>query len=236
MTAPLIAASVATCSTIVAELRDHRLVDDVHRAAGHVPGDERDAVGVDVELEVGHGGRSLRSARRLSTASPSLCSSGRLFRRARPSCRRPDNASVQLFARVPISMQTAHRGCERLTSSGRWRTPAFQPAAVARLEHGLAARPRSAPPRLRGRRRARPLSRASGACDDAAPGFSVQRLTPNWSRPGRIAEPLARAARHALLERRRIVRRADVGCDLRDVDLRHVPLPRWRCVVVTPAR
>ena len=52
MTAPLIAASVATFSTIVAELRDHRQVDDVHRAAGHVPGDERDAVGVGVELEV----------------------------------------------------------------------------------------------------------------------------------------------------------------------------------------
>ena len=34
---------------------DRRDVDDVHRAPGHVPGDERDAVGIDVELEfVGH--------------------------------------------------------------------------------------------------------------------------------------------------------------------------------------
>ena len=34
-------------------------VDHVHRAAGHVPGDQRDAVGVDVELEIGEGHREL---------------------------------------------------------------------------------------------------------------------------------------------------------------------------------
>ena len=52
MTTPLIAASRATCSTMADEFLDHRRVDDVHRAARHVPGDERDAVGVDVELEI----------------------------------------------------------------------------------------------------------------------------------------------------------------------------------------
>ena len=39
-----------------AQLLDHVHVDDVHRAARHVPGDERDAVGIDVDGEVlGHG-------------------------------------------------------------------------------------------------------------------------------------------------------------------------------------
>ena len=61
MTAPLIAASAATCSTMRVKLLHHLEVDDVHRAAGHVPGDERDAVGVGVELEMddGHGSVSL---------------------------------------------------------------------------------------------------------------------------------------------------------------------------------
>ena len=35
------------------KLRHHRHVDQVHRPAGHVPGDERDALAIDVELEVG---------------------------------------------------------------------------------------------------------------------------------------------------------------------------------------
>ena len=52
MTAPLMAASVATFSTIAASSSITFAVDDVHRAAGHVPGDERDAVGVDVEGEI----------------------------------------------------------------------------------------------------------------------------------------------------------------------------------------
>ena len=45
----------------LAELLDHRQVDDVHRFAGHVPGDGGDAVAVDVELEVfvGHVAYSL---------------------------------------------------------------------------------------------------------------------------------------------------------------------------------
>jgi hypothetical protein len=53
-TAPLIAASDATFSTSRLDLVDHRHVDDVHRLARHVPGDQRNAVGVDFELEIGH--------------------------------------------------------------------------------------------------------------------------------------------------------------------------------------
>ena len=42
---------------------DRREIDHVHRASGHIPGDERDAVGIDIELEiVGH--RSLPRQRR----------------------------------------------------------------------------------------------------------------------------------------------------------------------------
>ena len=37
------------------KLRDHVHRDDVHRTVGHVPGDQRDAVGVDVEFKVRHG-------------------------------------------------------------------------------------------------------------------------------------------------------------------------------------
>ena len=33
---------------------DDARVDDVHRALGHVPGDQRDAVGVDIEFEIRH--------------------------------------------------------------------------------------------------------------------------------------------------------------------------------------
>ncbi len=36
------------------ELLHDRGVDHVHRLAGHVPGDQRNAVGIDVELEIGH--------------------------------------------------------------------------------------------------------------------------------------------------------------------------------------
>ena len=44
---------------------DRGEIDHVHRAPGHVPGDERNAVGIDVELEiVGH--RSLPRQRRLT--------------------------------------------------------------------------------------------------------------------------------------------------------------------------
>ena len=49
--------SLATFST-TAQLLDHVHRDDVHRAAGHVPGDQRDAVGVDVEFEIRHGAGS----------------------------------------------------------------------------------------------------------------------------------------------------------------------------------
>ena len=42
MTAPLIAASAATFSMMLGELLHHLEVDDVHRAAGRIPGDERD--------------------------------------------------------------------------------------------------------------------------------------------------------------------------------------------------
>ena len=52
MTQPLIAASAATVSTICDELVDDLEVDDVHRAAGHVPGRVRDAVGVGLEAEI----------------------------------------------------------------------------------------------------------------------------------------------------------------------------------------
>ena len=52
ITAPLIAASAATLSTISEARSITSVVDYVHRAAGHVPGHERDAVGVDVELEL----------------------------------------------------------------------------------------------------------------------------------------------------------------------------------------
>ena len=57
ITAPLMAASAATFSTIPDNSSIAAMRDDVHRASGHVPGDERDAVGVDVEFEV----RSWRS-------------------------------------------------------------------------------------------------------------------------------------------------------------------------------
>ena len=41
------------------KLLHHLRVDDVHRAAGHVPGDERNAVGIDIEGEIGEGHVSL---------------------------------------------------------------------------------------------------------------------------------------------------------------------------------
>ena len=68
MTAPLIAASVATFSTISPSSSVTLDVDHVHRAAGHVPGDERDAVGVDVEFEIGHESELL-----FRYGSPFLC-------------------------------------------------------------------------------------------------------------------------------------------------------------------
>ena len=52
MTAPFTAASVAVCLTIAASSFDHRSVDDIHRAARHVPGHERDAVGAGFEGEI----------------------------------------------------------------------------------------------------------------------------------------------------------------------------------------
>ena len=54
ITAPLIAASLATFSTICESSSVTRCVDDVHRAAGHIPGNERNSVGVDVDLEIRH--------------------------------------------------------------------------------------------------------------------------------------------------------------------------------------
>jgi hypothetical protein len=53
MTAPLMAASVATFSTMPAS-SSITSGEDVHRAVGHVPGDERDAVAIDVEFEIRH--------------------------------------------------------------------------------------------------------------------------------------------------------------------------------------
>ena len=41
------------------KLLHHLRVDDVHRAAGHVPGDERNAVSIDIEGEIGEGHVSL---------------------------------------------------------------------------------------------------------------------------------------------------------------------------------
>ena len=37
-----------------AQFLDDVGIDDVHRAAGHIPGDQRYAVRIDVELEIGH--------------------------------------------------------------------------------------------------------------------------------------------------------------------------------------
>ncbi len=51
------------------EFLDHARVDDVHRFAGHVPGDKRNAVGVDVEGEVGHGGSPLSLIRHPEVAA-----------------------------------------------------------------------------------------------------------------------------------------------------------------------
>jgi hypothetical protein len=67
-----------------AQLLDHFEIDDVHRAAGHIPDDERDAVGVDVELEVGVGHETLPiSCIRLSCPGRSAARSGALQTRDR---------------------------------------------------------------------------------------------------------------------------------------------------------
>jgi len=37
-----------------AQLLDDARVDDVHRALGHIPGDQRNAVGINIKFEIGH--------------------------------------------------------------------------------------------------------------------------------------------------------------------------------------
>ena len=53
MTQPLIAAFVGDLLDDLQKLLAHLGGDDVHRAAGHVPGRERDAVGIGLEAEIG---------------------------------------------------------------------------------------------------------------------------------------------------------------------------------------
>ena len=84
-----------------AEFLDHARGDDVHRTIGHVPGDERDSVAVDLEFEVAITGSSsfrhlhLLSHLRISKARRSFSCSARPFRRAPPSCRYRNNVHAR---------------------------------------------------------------------------------------------------------------------------------------------
>ena len=109
------------------ELLDHLEVDDVHRAPGTVPGDERDAVAVDLELEMLEGHRvlalsSLLSRVRGTTKNLPLIftSPGRVrricahsagsCRRAPPACRCRDSWRPRA-ARGCRSRDRRRRGC-----------------------------------------------------------------------------------------------------------------------------
>ena len=67
MTTPFTAASAVVCFTIASSSLIEVSIEHVHRAAGNVPGDERDAVGVGLELEILEGHVVLpHASRRLS--------------------------------------------------------------------------------------------------------------------------------------------------------------------------